>query len=77
MPDYQSKKYIRRADAGSYLRERYGFCSPKTLAKLATVGGSPEYQKCGRTVLYTVEALDNWAQSRIGPPLRSTSEEKK
>jgi hypothetical protein len=67
-------KYLGRTAAGVYLKERYGFGAPRTLAKLATVGGGPKFHKAGRVVLYTLEALDEWAGARIGPERESTSD---
>lgn len=67
-------KYYRRADAAQYLRARYGFGATATLAKLAVVGGGPPFRKAGRFPLYEEHALDDWAQSRISAPIRSTSE---
>jgi hypothetical protein len=67
--------FMRRSAAASYLRGRYGHGSEKTLAKLACLGGGPEFHKAGeRVVLYTREALDTWALARISRPLKSTSE---
>ncbi|MCW2317633.1 hypothetical protein M2322_003197 [Rhodoblastus acidophilus] len=72
-----SAQFIRRREAGEYLRSQYGFGSAKTLAKLAVVGGGPEIFYAGpRTPLYTTEKLDAWARSKISPPVRSTSERK-
>ncbi|WP_294534313.1 hypothetical protein [uncultured Rhodoblastus sp.] len=72
MPEVQ---YLRRKQAGEYLKSKYGFGAPRTLAKLATVGGGPEIFYAGpRTPLYTEEKLDNWANGKIGRPVRSTSE---
>jgi hypothetical protein len=66
---------LRRADAAKYVTQTYGFpCSPKTLAKLACVGGGPPFRLAGRFPLYPVSGLDEWAQSKIGPLVRSTSE---
>jgi hypothetical protein len=48
--------------------------APKTLATKATRGGGPPFRKFGARPLYRWgDALD-WAQSRLGPPIRSTSE---
>lgn len=70
-----SSNFMRRRAAGAYLRNRYGHGSEKTLAKLASVGGGPEFRKAGdRVVLYTKEALDAWALARISGPVRTTSE---
>jgi hypothetical protein len=67
--------FMRRSAAASYLKGRYGHGSEKTLAKLACLGGGPEFHKAGeRVVLYTREALDTWALKRISGPLKSTSE---
>ena len=40
-------EFMSRRDAGAYLKGKYGFSSKKTLDKLATVGGGPEYHKAG------------------------------
>ena len=67
--------YLRRRAAAEYLRHHWGIpCSEKTLAKLACVGGGPLYRLCGRIPLYTTVDLDEYAESRIGKPVRSTSE---
>ncbi|MDD4617194.1 MAG: DNA-binding protein [Alphaproteobacteria bacterium] len=69
--------FLSRQEASRYVLEKYGepcSVSPKTLAKLAVVGGGPVFQKFGRRVAYTHEALDAWAESRLSAPRRSTSE---
>lgn len=68
--------FLRRKQAGAYLKSKFGFGSSATLAKLATVGGGPEYQLAGRLPLYTTEALDIWASSKISAPIRNSSEAK-
>ena len=69
-------RYYRRVFAAEYVREEWGLpCSPAWLAKLAVVGGGPTFQKAGRTPLYSKEELDAWAESRLSPPMRSTSDE--
>ena len=56
-------RYLRRKQAGEYLQSKFGFGSPRTLAKLATVGGGPAYFKAGaKTVVYEPAALDAWAE---------------
>ena len=58
-----------------HITDTYGIpCSPKTLAKYACVGGGPPFRLAGRFPLYPVSGLDAWAQSKIGPLVRSTSE---
>jgi hypothetical protein len=67
---------FRRVAAARYVQESYGFpCSPRTLAKLACVSScGPPFRKAGRVPLYPKSGLDDWAQRRIGPLVRSTSE---
>ena len=67
--------YLRRRAAAEYLRSRWGIpCSEKTMAKLACVGGGPVYRLCGKIPLYSPADLDAFAESKIGKPVRSTSE---
>ena len=50
-------------------------CSPKTLAKLACVStNGPPFRKAGRFPFYSRQGLDQWAMSKIGPEVRSTSQ---
>lgn len=72
--DMQADKYLRRREAAKFLQDKYGVGSEKTLAKLACVGGGPDFHKVGRVVLYTTGALDHWVRSRLSPPRRSTSD---
>lgn len=64
--------FLRRAEAGAYLKAKYGFGSGKTLAKLATEGGGPEFFKAGNIALYGYAALDGWARKKMGAPRGST-----
>ena len=66
---------LSRNNACHYLKERYGIVrSPKTLAKYATVGGGPLFEKAGRAALYKPADLDAWACSILSGPLHSTSD---
>jgi hypothetical protein len=68
--------FMRRKDAGRYLKERFGF-SERALAKLATVGGGPPFHHAGtngRIVVYEISELDSWALAQIGQPLRSRAD---
>lgn len=58
-------QYLRRDLAAQYLREKYGFGTPKTLAKEHSQGTGPAAYKAGRLVLYRPEDLDAWAEARI------------
>jgi hypothetical protein len=65
----------RRSAAANYIESKWGIpCKPKTLAKLAVIGGGPVFRKAGRTPLYPEDGLDDWASSKLGPRVRSTSE---
>ncbi len=70
----RTAEYLRRKEAGEYLRVKFGHGSEKTLAKLAVTGGGPVYRKAGKMVFYTPEDLDNWALSMMGVPRRTTSD---
>jgi hypothetical protein len=67
-------QYLRRKEAASYLLAKYSFGAERTLAKGVVTGDTPAYHKAGRIVLYTREALDAWAQSKISPAPQSSSE---
>ena len=70
-----SRRFLRRTEAASYVTDHYGFpCSRQWLAKLAVVGGGPVFRKAGRYPIYQLEDLDRWAEARIGPAQRSTSD---
>jgi hypothetical protein len=45
-----------------------------TLATLATRGGGPPFRKYGRYPIYRWGDSLAWAESRLGPPVRSTAE---
>jgi hypothetical protein len=67
-------RYRRRPDAARYVREKWGVpCSSAWLAKLAVVGGGPDFRKIGRFPLYEDERLDAWVESRVGELQDSTS----
>lgn len=67
------KRFTRPQSAG-FLKENGYPITAKTLQKLACVGGGPIYRKFGNRALYTPEDLLAWAESRLTPPIRNTSE---
>ncbi len=72
---HSSPLYLRRPAAAEYVQSRWGVpCAARTLAKLAVVGGGPEFRKAGRTPLYEPSRLDDWAKAKIGPRRRTTSD---
>jgi hypothetical protein len=62
-------RYLNRTEAAQWLTERGLRCSPRTLAKYATVGGGPIYRRYGNRTVYTEDDLGVWAESRMGDPL--------
>jgi hypothetical protein len=69
------EKYFERPVAAQYLTEQRGLrTTANTLQKLASVGGGPVYQRFGKRAVYTQEALDKWANSKLSAPLRSTAD---
>ena len=66
---------LRRKFAAKYVQDEHGQpCSPKTLAKLAVVGGGPAYRKAGKFPLYEPDDLDEWAFGKLSRKVRSSSE---
>jgi len=51
-------RLLRRADAACFITDRWGYRrSPRTLAKLAAIGGGPRFRKAGRFPLYHPDNL--------------------
>jgi hypothetical protein len=73
--DITQELLLNRTEASHYLIEKWRVrCSIAMLAKLAVVGGGPEFRKAGRTPLYPQDGLDSYAQSIMSRRVRSTSE---
>ena len=72
-------RLLRRTEAAQYVTNKFGIpCSPKTLAKLACVSSDgPPFRLARRFPLYPTDGLDAWARSKIGPLVRSTSEQRR
>jgi hypothetical protein len=69
------RRMLRRSEAAKHVTETSGMpLSPKTLAKLAVVGGGPQFRKAGRIPLYDPADLDVWIRSKLSRPVASTSE---
>jgi hypothetical protein len=63
-----------RIPAAEFLSAQGYPISPRTLAKLASVGGGPLFRKWGRKVLYSEGNLLEWAQARCSELRSSTSQ---
>ena len=68
------QEFLTRAESAEYLSERGLKISKNTLQKMATVGGGPVYRCFGNRTVYTPDDLDAWAEAKLRPPQRSTSE---
>jgi hypothetical protein len=68
------KRDMTRVETARYISDYWFPCSPKTLAKLAVVGGGPPFRKAGRVPLYGPTSANAWAAGKIGPLVHSTSE---
>ena len=66
--------FLPRSSAAGYLLSKGLQFSKNTLAKLATVGGGPEYRLFGGRAYYTEAALDAWVNEKLSSPRRSTSD---
>jgi hypothetical protein len=63
---------LRRVEASIYLKEMHGVeHSPKTLAKLAVVGGGPSFRLMGRFPIYEPDDLDAYVQSRLSEKVKA------
>lgn len=70
-----TSKLLRRKAASEYLHEVHGLDrAPSTLAKLAVIGGGPVFRRVGRVPFYEQNQLDAWVESKLSPPMRSTSD---
>ena len=67
------KEYLTRRQAAEYVKRKGLPCAASTLAKLATIGGGPSFQKFGRNVVYTCANLDAWIQARLSDPKPHTA----
>jgi hypothetical protein len=69
---------LRRADAARYLTEVHGIpVQASTMAKwFCLKSDGPPAHLAGRIPLYPRDALDAWAEKRLGPLRRSTSDQK-
>jgi hypothetical protein len=73
-----SPSFLRRKEAGEYVKQKYGFSSGRALGTLATIGGGPPFRKAGTfprsPVVYERAALDAWALAKISGPCLTTGD---
>ena len=69
------RSLLRRKEASRYIETTWGIpASPQSLAKWAVIGGGPLYRLAGRFPLYDASDIDAWANGKLGPKQRSTSD---
>jgi hypothetical protein len=51
--------YLTCDEAGAHLK-----LSPRTLEKMRTIGGGPRFRKFGRRVMYALQDLEAWSNTR-------------
>lgn len=74
MTDPEKKLYLTRIEAAAFLAE-LGFPATRSgLAKVACLGTGPAFRKFGARTLYDPSDLISWAESRLSPPVTSTSQ---
>jgi hypothetical protein len=82
--EYPYPPFVDRKTIAIILSEHGFKTAPATLAKLAVVGGGPEFIKFGRAVLYSPQTAIAWAKNRavvcrstsdVGIPLETETEE--
>ncbi len=66
-------RYLRRPEAGAYLRQTFGFGSAKSLAALACRGLGPAYRRVGTggPAVYEIQELTRWGEAQLSPPIVS------
>lgn len=74
-PALNTSRPLRRNEAAAYIRDRYNLpCAASSLRTIAVKGTGPAFRKAGRFPLYELADLDSWAQAKLSPKVRSTSE---
>jgi hypothetical protein len=66
--------FLRTPAAADYLQSKYGIGAAKTLNRYRVIGVGPPFHKFGRLVVYAPADLDAWAEAKMGPLQRCTSD---
>lgn len=68
LPAHLRKPRLRRSEAAEYLALVHGIeVRPATLAKWATLGDGPAFDRLHRTPLYRRGELDRWVAATLRP----------
>lgn len=72
LPNRLRKLRLRRSEAVEYLEMAHGIVlAVATLAKWASQGGGPPFERLNRTPLYRRDSLDAWVANAVKPAERS------
>jgi len=69
-----AKEFMLREEAAQHANERGLPLSKNTLAKFATVGGGPRFQKFGNRAVYTPTDMDAWIEQKLSGSRERASE---
>ena len=67
-------KYLTRPEQAQYLTDKGLPTTKNTLQKMATTGGGPRYALWGNKAVSTPDWLDEYIDTKLRAPKRSTSE---
>lgn len=67
-------RLLTRVEAALRITEKGYPIKPKTLAKLASIGGGPMFRKAGKHPRYEIEDCDAFAMAKITRKVRSVAE---
>jgi len=74
MTQTKNIQLLPRAKVSEFIESEFGISvSPKTLSKLATIGGGPVYRKFGNRAFYEKHALRDWVHQKLSAPKKSSS----
>jgi len=66
--------FLPPTTASQYIKSLGLSATPRTLSKLRSRGGGPEYRKFGRHVVYDIESINAWISKRLSQQMTSTSD---
>jgi len=72
----QPRPWRNAKQASKYFAAKGIKIAAGTYNKPRVTGGGPKFRKFGRVPLYDEADLDSWAEERLSPPKRSTSDSK-
>ena len=74
MRNFMELHYYNRGEAAEFVRGKGLPCAKSTRAKLACIGGGPNFRRFGRNVVYTAFDLQAWIEARLTGPVAHTND---